>query len=555
MSTATMAPERIAAPPPAEPGGRWRPSLDRNPLEQPICVLILVLADVLAIAISLRLAILSRAALLPLVNTHISRSILPFQHYLHLAWLWLPLVVFMCVEGLYTQRRTLWSEIAHLTKAIALGFTATFAALALVQRGTEVSRSTILLTAVILLIAMPTMRYWNKRVLGAIGIWHKRILILGSTSTARLAMRGLESDPVLGYEVAGLLDDDPSKIGRRVSVCRGRSVFVLGSLADVSRQMDLTATKDILIAMPNLQEDRLLALVHNLQQRCESIYVVPQLWCLPMMNLRVDGFLRERLMMLKLSNNLAKPWNIWLKRTFDLALGFVLALLALPLCLILAALVKLDSKGAALFVQERLGYRGSRFRCIKFRTMHVEGDEMLTRHLERDPVAADEWRRYAKLRVHDPRLTRLGHFLRRWSLDEVPQLWNVLKGDMSLVGPRPYLLQERGRIGVDLVTILSSRPGMTGFWQVSGRNELTLDDRIQVEAWYVRNWTVWFDCIILAKTFRAVLFPRNGCEPDNAVTDFAYLDSEFVPPVQVSSNFDRQQREPVGTVNAHQHGD
>jgi undecaprenyl-phosphate galactose phosphotransferase len=142
--------------------------------------------------------------------------------------------------------------------------------------------------------------------------------------------------------------------------------------------------------------------------------------------------------------------------------------------------------------------------------MNINGEETLARYLERNPHAADEWQKYAKLRRHDPRLTRLGRFLRRWSLDEFPQLLNVLKGEMSLVGPRPYLPQERARIGDDLHTILSARPGMTGFWQVSGRNHLTLEDRVQLEAWYVRNWTVWLDCIVLAKTFRTILLPENG---------------------------------------------
>jgi undecaprenyl-phosphate galactose phosphotransferase len=524
------------------------PSRNRNPFQQPICVLSLVVADVAAIAVSLRIAIFLRAGLVPVVNRHISHTTLPFHHYLDLAWLWLPLVVFLGIEGLYTQRRTLWNEIAHLTKAIALGLIAVFAALALVQRGVVVSRSTVVLTALILLIAMPTSRYWTKRVLGVLGIWRKRILILGSTTTAKLAMRGLASDPVLGYEIAGLLDDDPTKKGKCVGSYRGKSVFVLGNLSDASEQMDQTGARDVLIAMPKLEEDRLLAIVHDLQQRCETIYVVPQLWCLPMMNLRVDGFLRERLMMLKLSNNLEKPWNICLKRTFDLLLGFVMALLAFPFCLILALLIKVDSKGPALFVHERLGYRGTTFRCIKFRTMHLSGDEMLTQHLQHNPDAAVEWHRYAKLRVHDPRITRLGRFLRKWSLDEFPQLWNVLKGDMSLVGPRPYLPQELGRIGVDLVTILSSRPGMTGFWQVSGRNEVTLDDRVQLEAWYVRNWTVWFDCIILAKTIRTVCFPRDSFESYNANSDFSV--SEFTTPAEVSSSFEIRQRNTVRSANA-----
>jgi Undecaprenyl-phosphate galactose phosphotransferase WbaP len=282
--------------------------------------------------------------------------------------------------------------------------------------------------------------------------------------------------------------------------------------------MERTNSRDILIAMPSLREEKLLALVHELQPHCDNIYVVPQLWGLPMMNLQVDGFLRERVMMLKLSNNLAKPWNGWLKRGFDLFLGTALTLIALPICMIVAILVKLESKGPALFVQERLGYRGRNFLCLKFRTMRVDGDKVLAKYLKSNRQAMDEWQKYAKLRGHDPRFTRLGGFLRRWSLDEIPQLFNVLKGEMSLVGPRPYLPHELDRIGIDLHTIASARPGMTGFWQVSGRNQLTLEDRVKLEAWYVRNWTPWLDGIVFAKTFRVVLFPENGLRSQDATS-------------------------------------
>ncbi len=507
MSTAAMAPEPL----PSElnktvQGGPRHFTYHR----QLFCAFCLIVADALAILISLRAAIFLRAYWVPLVDAHLSPVKLPLRHYLAFGWLWLLLVLFLGIEGLYTQRRTLWNEIGHLTKAIASGLMVMFAAIALVQRSPELSRLTILLTGMILLIVLPVARYWGKTILGAIGLWRKRILILGATGTAILAIRGLMSDPVLGYEVVGLLDDVPGRLSKCFSTFRGKKISILGKLAEAPEQMARTGARDVLIAMPSLEDEKLLALVHDLQPRCESIYVVPQLWGLPLMNLKIDGFLRERLMMLKLSNNLAKPWNSGLKRAFDLVLGFAISLLALPLCLILAILVKLDSGGPIFFVQERLGHNGRNFRCIKFRSMQTDCDNVLSSHLASNPAAADEWRKYAKLRAHDPRLTRVGRFLRRWSLDELPQLLNVLKGDMSLVGPRPYLPQERERIGVALLTILSSRPGMTGFWQVNGRNHVTLDDRVELEAWYVRNWTIWFDCIILGKTFKAVFFPHNG---------------------------------------------
>jgi len=510
MSTVMMAPEdqsfRLD---PNEPemqqpmGHLWSP--------QVACALLLVLTDVVTIALSLGIAVLARFYWLPRVNSDLSVPALSFwNHIVASVWMWSVLVVFLAVEGLYTQRRSMWNEIGHLVKAIGLGVVAILAAAALAQLSPGVSRATILLTALNLLILLPIVRYWAKWVLGKTGLWRKRILIIGAADTARLAAQGLTSDPVLGYEVVGLLDDEPLKRGTCVSICGGKQAYVLGSVAETRIQMERTRAKDVLVAIPGMPEEKLVALVHRLQSYCESIYVVPQLWGLPMMHLQIEGFLRQRVMMFKLSNNLAKPWNSWLKRSLDLLLGAVLTVLIFPFALLIAGLIKLDSKGPALFVQERLGYRGRNFRCIKFRTMRLDGDAKLGQYLEDNPHAADEWRKYAKLRDYDPRLTRVGRFLRRWSVDELPQLINILKGEMSLIGPRPYLPQERSRIGVNLSTILSSRPGVTGFWQVNGRNHVTIDERVQLEAWYVRNWTLWLDCIVLAKTFKALAFPQNG---------------------------------------------
>lgn len=542
MATAMMAPERQPNPVDAatvKPQRVSIPILSR----QLVCVLILVMTDLLAVAFSLEIAIFMRTRLAPRIDVHLSPAAFPFLHYLPFGWLCLVPITFLAVEGLYTRRRSLWNEVGHLTKAVGLSLVAIFAALSLGQLTPLVSRLTILLTAISLLLLLPIERYWTKRILAALGPWRKRILILGADDMAMVAIRALTMDAFLGYEVAGLLDDDPSKRGCCVGICKGRPVYVVGDISEARAQMERTGSRDLLIAMPGLPEQRLLTLVHTLQPHCDSIYVVPQLWGLPMMNLQVDGFLRERVMMLKLSNNLAKPWNGWFKRGFDLLLGAAITLLVLPFCVVLAILVKLDSEGPALFVQERLGYRGGSFRCLKFRTMNIKGEETLARYLECNPQAADEWQKFAKLRHHDPRLTRLGRFLRRWSIDELPQILNVLKGEMSLVGPRPYLPQERGRIGIDLQTVLSARPGMTGFWQVSGRNHLTLEDRVHLEAWYVRNWTVWLDCIILAKTFKAVVFPLNGSGaaevPASCTTAYDPRVPSVIPPALGKRQYER----------------
>jgi Undecaprenyl-phosphate galactose phosphotransferase WbaP len=508
MATSAMAPEIRSSHSGQSGQGGLRPGPGIS-LSQVVCVVILMVSDLSAIALALELAITERTRLMSHAAGRAQLLTLPFRHYLDLGWLWLLMIVFIAVEGLYTKRRSSWNEIGHLTKAIALGFVAILASVTLAQLGPDVSRATLVLMALNLFILLPIARYWTKRVLGVLGLWRKRILIVGASRTSDVALHELTSDPFLGYEVVGMLDDDPAKRGKCVGVCKGRRIFVLGNLSELREQVEASHAKDVLIALPELSEMKLLALVHKVQLYCDSIYVVPALWGLPMMNLQVDGFLHARLMMLKLSNNLAKPWNTWLKRILDLIMGTVIAVFALPLGVLLAILIHIDSEGAALFSQERLGRHGTSFPCLKFRTMHVKSDEILAQYLQDNPDAADEWQKYAKLRDHDPRVTRLGRFLRQTSLDELPQLWNVLKGDMTLVGPRPYLPRERTRIGVELPTILSARPGMTGLWQVSGRNLMRFEDRVRIEAWYLRNWSIWLDWIILAKTFKTVLLPRN----------------------------------------------
>jgi len=474
------------------------------------CVSVMVVTDLSAILLSLKLGIYVRVNLIRLLNGSYSPSTFPVSHYAAVGWLGLAPVLFLALEGLYTRRRSFWNEVGHLAKAVGMSLVAMLAALALTGLTPFISRATILLTAIIAAFLLPLVRYWTKRALRALGPWRKQILILGVTDIAMLAVRGLTSDPFLGYEVAGLLDEEPGTEGKWAGDREGAQIRILGNISEAREQMKRTNSKDLLIALPNLPKAKLLSLIHELQPHCDSIYIIPHLWGLPMMNLQVDGFLRERVMMLKLSNDLAKPWNCWLKRGFDLLVGAAVAAFILPVCAIIATWIKLDSEGPALFDQERLGWRGGSFRCIKFRTMHVNSEEILAKHLESDPLAASEWQKFAKLRQYDPRLTRIGQFLRRWSLDELPQIINVLRGEMSLVGPRPYLHRECARMGGDLHTIVSARPGITGFWQVSGRNQVTLEERVQLEAWYVRNWTLWLDFIILVRTFSAVLFPARG---------------------------------------------
>jgi Undecaprenyl-phosphate galactose phosphotransferase WbaP len=188
----------------------------------------------------------------------------------------------------------------------------------------------------------------------------------------------------------------------------------------------------------------------------------------------------------------------------DVVFAAVLALAALPLGLLIALAIVLDSRGPVFFRHTRLG-RGRRpFRLWKFRTMVVAGDALFQEYLERNPELAREWRLTHKLRS-DPRVTRVGRFLRKTSLDELPQLWNVLRGDMSMVGPRPIVGEEVAKYGPAFALYSQVSPGLTGLWQVSGRNDTHYRRRVELDSHYIRHWTPWLDGRILLQTVLVVL--------------------------------------------------
>jgi len=202
-----------------------------------------------------------------------------------------------------------------------------------------------------------------------------------------------------------------------------------------------------------------------------------------------------------------QPISRLIKAMFDIIFALMfLALLCLPMAMI-ALLIRLDG-GPVLFVHERVGLGGRSFRCFKFRTMVTDSDRVLRELLASDPRARAEWAEKQKL-TQDPRVTAIGRFMRATSLDELPQFFNILRLEMSLVGPRPIVRQEMERYGDDIALYCGTRPGLTGLWQVSGRSNTTYGRRVQLDSWYVRNWSVWLDITIMFKTIPVVI-GRSG---------------------------------------------
>jgi Undecaprenyl-phosphate galactose phosphotransferase WbaP len=197
------------------------------------------------------------------------------------------------------------------------------------------------------------------------------------------------------------------------------------------------------------------------------------------------------------------------KRLFDIVFSLLVLILFSPVYLILGLLIALSSEGPIFYIQERVGKNYKPFNCIKFRTMVSNADEMLIQMMETSPHLRQEFEANFKLKK-DPRITTIGRFLRITSLDEFPQFWNVLKGDMSVVGPRPLVAEELPKYGCYIDQILTIRPGITGLWQVSGRNDIPYPRRVQIDLYYVKFRTFWLDLWIVLKTIGVVVIPKSN---------------------------------------------
>jgi Undecaprenyl-phosphate galactose phosphotransferase WbaP len=364
----------------------------------------------------------------------------------------------------------------------------------------ELSRTVIVLMGLIAIVILPLLRLTFKKVLRKFGFLKRKVLILGAGETGLLILKALRREPNYGYEVAGFVDDDPEKCGKQmegVKIHRG-----VDKTESYIRRANIA---DLFIAMPGAGKERLQELINNLQHKVENILFVPDIFGVAVQGTSLQHFFHEGAFAFEVKNNLLKPFNIFLKKIFDVIICILLLPFLFLIMVVFMQLIRMDSRGAALYSQERVGKNGKKFSCYKFRTMYTDAEEKLENLLVKSPEARAEWEKSWKLK-NDPRITRVGKFLRSTSLDELPQIINVLEGDMSLVGPRPVTREE-----IDLYyknesrLIFSVLPGITGLWQVSGRSSTSYRYRIFIDSWYVKNWNFWLDIVILLKTVRVVI--------------------------------------------------
>jgi Undecaprenyl-phosphate galactose phosphotransferase WbaP len=352
-----------------------------------------------------------------------------------------------------------------------------------------------------LLVLAPFAQQFTKRGLKKVGVWGKPVVILGYKEAGADVADVLNSRWELGYDPVAIVEYRlcATPEAQRESLSNQHSV---ASVVQLARDH---AVDTAIFAMPHSRREQLAELVNLASTSFRHVLIIPNLAGIT--NSAVVARDLAGTFAVEVKYNLLDPWALRAKRTVDLLATVIGGSLVLPLLLALALLVYLESGGPIFYRDRRMGRDGKLFSCVKFRTMVPNAEALLQRVLKNDSSMREEYTKYHKLR-NDPRVTRVGRFLRKTSLDELPQLWNVLRGDMSLVGPRPYLPRESAEIGVTQSEILRVPPGITGPWQVSGRNHSFFSDRVQIDASYVRDWSIWLDIVLLARTAKSLLLDR-----------------------------------------------
>lgn len=326
--------------------------------------------------------------------------------------------------------------------------------------------------------------------------WGTRLVVVGGGELAAQTYADLLREPQWGLRPVGIVDETGlavEDLDRSDSSLRMEQLDALAAEQNCNRA---------LVAVHSFDTAELSELLSHSSGRIKHWIILPPLAQFPSMWLEACEAARRPAF--TVTNRLRSGWSLPLKRFLDLSVSLSLGLLVLPLVVLIVVLVRLSSPGPAFYGQERIGRFGRRFKAWKFRTMLPNADDVLQRYLELHPDLAAEWQANHKLRI-DPRVTWIGKWLRAISLDELPQVWNVIVGDMSLVGPRPIVAAEIDKYAEHYEQYVQVLPGITGLWQVSGRNNTTYEERVALDVYYVQNWSLWLDVYILACTAKVVL--------------------------------------------------
>ena len=382
--------------------------------------------------------------------------------------------VLMYYEKIYTLRYDFWQETKILLKSLLLAYFIVLSLLALSKTSLEYSRLFITLFFVFSMILMPIAKRYVKKLVYKFSFFKKKVLLVGDKEQIKIFKKEFTDNWYLGMECSESKYDT------------------------------------VIISSKDMALEEVNKIIAKYLDKKSSVYVVPYVTNINFANSNIMEYSNIRSNTIQIENKLLIKKNIWVKHTFDFFTTLMIMPIFLLIHLLITLAIKLDSKGAVFFQQHRLGKNDIDFVCYKYRTMHENSDELLEKYLKDNPGEVEYYAEYHKYK-NDPRITKVGKILRATSLDELAQFLNVLKGDMSLVGPRPYMINESDKLGFKQHFILKVNPGITGLWQVSGRNNLTFKERNELEIWYIKNWSLWADFVILIKTIK-VVFGKVGAK-------------------------------------------
>jgi Undecaprenyl-phosphate galactose phosphotransferase WbaP len=459
----------------------------------------LLIVDLAAFYTSLLAAWIFRTEVLPSFTPGLPFFLFPYIHYVSLWWIPAVFIFFIFYEGLYERNLPFWDETKEIVRSVSLASITLMAIVTLGKMADMVSRLVLLGIWISSLFAFPLFRLWGKKILHGRGICGERILIIGAGNAGKLVLEGLQREKHMGYNVIGFLDDDPQKM---LQTIKGKKVF--GKLSDFPKVINELGINRVIIAIPSLPSDKLSALTAYVQNSTVNTMLIPDLKGIAILNTDLFHLFTEELFLMNIRNNLKSIPNRFVKRLFDITFSILSLPVILPLIGLMAIIIRIGTPGPAIYAHERIGKDGMPFKCYKFRTMYKDAEEKLKEMLNQDEAIRNEWLNNWKLKA-DPRITRIGKLLRKTSLDELPQIFNVLQGEMSLIGPRPYLQREKNEIAENAHIITSAKPGITGLWQVSGRSDTGCRYRIKLDTWYVMNWSLWLDIVIILKTIKVII--------------------------------------------------
>lgn len=406
-------------------------------------------------------------------------------------YLWL-ITIYMLTyytHRLMTRRMVTTNEMMVILKSNIIALFAIFFVVALAKIGDGLSR-TILLVYFIFNMLNPLWVYWIKRRFIRYGWMRKQVFVVGDDAGILNIQKWFAPDNPFGYDIAAVINVESEPMA------------LVHQKIEILIQSERYHAAIIDVDAPDIHE--VSQLIDHIQKNIHRVILLPKISKTPMINGELISSIHHKGMAFYVKNNLLSVVDQFLKSLFDYVMAVVLIILFSPILLVLYSVVYVSTKGYPLFTHKRLGYQGKTFNVWKFRTMHLDAQERLESLLDECQPCREEWEKDFKLK-NDPRITKIGSFLRKTSLDELPQLINVLKGEMSLVGPRPIVEAEIEKYGEFYHYFTAVKPGITGLWQVSGRNDIDYDERVQLDVWYVRNWSIELDLEILIKTAIVVL--------------------------------------------------